>query len=255
MLSNPPCCNEILLTMFSPTTMCSPTLKTRSSNVSTTAIASFDRFERQQELVPRERLTDLTVSVIGVGAIGRQVALQLACLGVPRLQLIDFDVVESTNVTTQGYAAADIGRSKAAATRDAIRLIDQRIETQTIEDRFRPSTRLGAAVFCCVDSITARGAIWRSSGRISRFWCDGRMLGEVIRVLCSADEQGREHYPTTLFAQGEAEPGRCTAKGVIYTASIAAGLMLHQYTRWLRGLAVEPDLTLSLLAAELSLRN
>ncbi len=49
------------------------------------------RFERQADLVPRERLESLAVSVIGVGAIGRQVALQLAALGVRKLQLIDFD--------------------------------------------------------------------------------------------------------------------------------------------------------------------
>jgi molybdopterin-synthase adenylyltransferase len=69
-----------------------------------------DRFIRQQELVPRERLADMTVTVIGVGAIGRQVACQLAAIGVPQLQLIDFDVVDHTNVTTQGYAQADINQ-------------------------------------------------------------------------------------------------------------------------------------------------
>ena len=34
-----------------------------------------DRFVRQQDLVPQERLAALSISVIGVGAIGRQVAL------------------------------------------------------------------------------------------------------------------------------------------------------------------------------------
>ena len=38
------------------------------------------------------------------------------------------------------------------------------------------------------------------------------MLGEVIRVLAVADDIGRDHYPTTLFAQSEAQPGRCTAR-------------------------------------------
>ena len=37
-----------------------------------------DRFIRQQGLVPHEPLRQLTATVIGVGAIGRQVALQLA---------------------------------------------------------------------------------------------------------------------------------------------------------------------------------
>jgi sulfur carrier protein ThiS adenylyltransferase len=44
----------------------------------------------------------------------------------------------------------------------------------------------------------------------------------------------------------------CTARSTIYTASIAAGLMVSQFTRWLRGLPVERDLLLNLLAAELT---
>lgn len=69
-----------------------------------------DRFVRQGDLVPRSRLQDVLVTVIGVGAIGRQVALQLAAMGATRLQLIDFDRVEATNVTTQGYFTSDIGQ-------------------------------------------------------------------------------------------------------------------------------------------------
>ena len=65
-------------------------------------------------------------------------------------------------------------------------------------------------------------------------------------------EQGRSHYPTTLFSQNEAQAGSCTARGVIYTANIAAGLMVHQFTRWLRGLPVDSDLSLNLLASELA---
>lgn len=61
-----------------------------------------DRFSRQRDLVPAERLQTLTATVVGVGAIGRQVALQLAALGIQKLRLIDFDTVELTNITTQG---------------------------------------------------------------------------------------------------------------------------------------------------------
>lgn len=50
-----------------------------------------DRFVRQRDLVPREKLASVLVTVIGVGAVGRQVALQVAAIGAPRMQLIDFD--------------------------------------------------------------------------------------------------------------------------------------------------------------------
>ena len=80
------------------------------------------------------------------------------------------------------------------------------------------------------------------------------MLAEAIRVLVVADEFGRDYYPTTLFRPSEAQPGRCTAHSTIYTASITAGLMLHQLARWLRGQPVDRDLSLNLLASELTVR-
>ena len=209
-----------------------------------------DRFARQRELAPPERLADIKATVIGVGAIGRQVACQLAALGVRRLQLVDFDCVELTNITSQGYLMGDIGQPKVMATQAAVLGIDATITVETIADRFRPQHSLGEAVFCCVDSITARGAIWRSVGSTCSFWADGRMLGEVLRILAVANCTSRRHYPTTLFAQAEAQQGRCTARSTLYAASIAAGLMVHQFTRWLRSLPVDADTSFNLLAGE-----
>ena len=141
-----------------------------------------DRFVRQQDLVPQGMLQGLFVTVIGVGAIGRQVALQLAALGVARLQLIDFDTVDATNVTTQGYGLADVGHAKILATSAAVKQLDPAIQVDLVCDRFRPRHQVGQAIFCCVDSIAARAAIWRSVGQRALFWADGRMLGEVMRI-------------------------------------------------------------------------
>src|SRR5262245_60729139 len=95
-----------------------------------------NRFSRQESLVPQDILVPLHVTVIGVGAIGRQVAIQLAALGVRKLTLVDFDVVEHTNVTTQGYLAADLGVSKVEATARVLRQIEPAIELTLVEDRF-----------------------------------------------------------------------------------------------------------------------
>ena len=211
-----------------------------------------DRFKRQQDLVPRERLSGVTATVIGVGAIGRQVALQLAAMGAPKIQLVDFDHVDHSNVTTQGYRQADVGMPKVNATASAILDLDESLHVLAIEDRFRPRLDIGEVVFCCVDSITARKAIYRSAARHAHFWADGRMLGEVIRVLAATTPEEFAHYEKTLFPQAEAVAGSCTSKSTIYAAGIAAGLMLHQFTRWLRGIGVDVDVSLNLLASELA---
>lgn len=212
--------------------------------------AQEDRFIRQRDLVPQDRLFNLTTTVIGVGAIGRQVSLQLATIGASKIQLIDFDTVDASNVTTQGYLAEDVGQAKVVATADAIHRLDASPCVTTVQDRYRAKHEIGHAVFCCVDSISARAAIWRSAGRACQFWADGRMLGEVIRVLATCDAIGNRQYSGTLFPQADAQRGSCTSRSTIYAASIAAGIMVHQFTRWLRHIPIDFDITLNLLAGE-----
>ena len=67
--------------------------------------------------MPQDRLATIKTTVIGVGAIGRPLAVQLAAIGTPRLQLVDFDIVDLSNVTTQGYLAADIGSAQGPGNR------------------------------------------------------------------------------------------------------------------------------------------
>ena len=212
-----------------------------------------DRFERQASLVPRDRLVDTAVTVIGVGAVGRQVALQLASIGVTRLQLIDFDRVELTNVTTQGYHADEIGQPKVAATQQEIQRIDPSIWVDCVLDRFRSKQTVGDVVFVCVDSIATRATIWRCLKRRIHLLIDTRMNGETIRLVTADPSDSLRYYESTLFAQGDAHVGACTSKSTIYTASISAGLAVHQFTRWLRDMPVDHDLTLNLLASEMNL--
>lgn len=81
------------------------------------------------------------------------------------------------------------------------------------------------------------------------------MSAEVLRVLTICDLTSREHYPTTLFNARQAYTGPCTAKTTLYSANIAAGLMLAQWTKWLRCLPVDPDLQLNLLTLEITVKT
>jgi sulfur carrier protein ThiS adenylyltransferase len=214
-----------------------------------------ERYSRQREIVPAERLESLRATVIGVGAIGRQVALQLAAVGVTLMQLIDFDSVEESNIASQGYLEEDLGILKVEATAALCCRINGDLVIEVMAERFRRSMNVGGAVFCCVDSIDTRRLVWDAVKDRCSFFCDGRMSAEVLRVLTVCDEAGRRHYPTTLFAAEEAYAGSCTAKTTIYCANVAAGVMLSQFTRHLRGLPVDHDLSLNLLAGEMSVNQ
>lgn len=211
-----------------------------------------ERYSRQKDIVPAERIAACKASVIGVGAIGRQVALQLTAIGVPSLQLVDFDLVEVSNLASQGYLEEDLGKLKVEATGGLCKRIDSGIEIVSVPERFRRSMEIGTVAFACVDSIDVRRLIWEAVKDKVGFFCDARMSAEVLRVLTACDSRSRTHYPTTLFRTEEAFAGPCTAKTTIYCANIAAGLMVAQFTKYLRHLPMEPDIQLNLLASELN---
>ncbi len=207
---------------------------------------------RQRDIVPLEPLAACDVTVVGVGAVGRQVALQLAAIGVRRMQLIDFDRVEVENLAPQGYFESDLGKLKVEATAELCRQINGKIEVEPSDSRFKRSMVIGDVLFNCVDSIETRRHIWQAVRDDVRLYADTRMSAEVVRVLVAADIVSHEHYPTTLFSAGEAHAGACTAKSTIYTANIAAGLAVGQFTQWLRGFPVDADVTLNILTSELT---
>jgi len=221
-----------------------------------------DRDLRQRELVPPDRLRECRTMVVGVGAIGRQAALQLAAVGVKHIDLVDHDEVAVENLAAQAYWPQDLGRAKVHATADLCRQINPEVQVHVHARAFRRSSTKSMAafhdherqlvLFCCVDSIATRRLIWEAVRARVAFWVDGRMSAEVIRVLTTGLPGSDRYYDSTLFEQGQAYAGSCTAKSTVYTGSVAAGLMVGQFTKWLRGLPLDRDLTLNLLSVELS---
>jgi sulfur carrier protein ThiS adenylyltransferase len=221
-----------------------------------------DRDIRQRELIPPEKLARVHAIVVGVGAVGRQVALQLAATGVPAMDLIDHDCVAVENLAPQGYWPQDLDQPKVEATGRLCRCSYPEIALTCQAEPFRRSTArwmeslrqqgCQLALFCCVDSIVTRKLIWESAREHIHFFADGRMSAEVIRVLTSGQPAHDSYYAKTLFGAEQAYAGSCTAKSTLYTASICAGLMVGQFARWLRGLRTDRDLTINLLSAELA---
>jgi sulfur carrier protein ThiS adenylyltransferase len=220
-----------------------------------------ERDLRQRGLVPPEQLAACHAAVIGVGAIGRQVALQLAAVGVPRLTLYDDDRVAVENLAAQGYWPRDLGAAKVLATEALCRQINPEVRVAAVAERFKRATasHLGGpgrlVVFSCVDLIAVRRLLWESLKCRAALFVDGRMSAEVIRILVADSPATDGSYATTLFDSGQAYAGSCTGRSTIYTASIAAGLMVAQLAKWLRRLPVDADLTLNLLAAELAVTS
>jgi sulfur carrier protein ThiS adenylyltransferase len=212
-----------------------------------------ERFSRQRDLVPEDKLSDCKISIIGLGAIGRQVALQLAAMGTNNLQLIDFDKVEISNLASQGYLESDLEDFKVFATERACLNINKDIKIESFNNKFKRNSEMGNVIFCCVDKIQVRKFIWEALKDKVDFFVDGRMSGEVLRVITATtnNPDSMEHYPDTLFAASEAFVGACTSKSTIYCANIAAGRMVSRFALWLRGVLFEDDILLNLISDEL----
>lgn len=96
---------------------------------------SDERVARQLPLLGtrgQAAIATLRIAVVGVGGVGSQLVLGLACLGVRNVLLMDDDVVELTDLNRMVAAGyADIGRPKTEVIRKRVRAIDPLINVST----------------------------------------------------------------------------------------------------------------------------
>lgn len=210
-----------------------------------------ERFSRQSQIIPLKNLEQYSSPlVIGVGAIGRNVAIQLAAMGVGKMTLVDFDTVEESNIASQGYMEEDLGKLKVDATARVCRAINSNIDITCVSSKFKRSMS-SDIIFSCVDSISTREFIWRNVGEQSKFFVDGRMAAEVFRIITVDTNMAKLYYPSTIFAESEAFVGTCTAKSTIYCSNIAAGFMVQSFSKWLRDFPNDTDICYNLLGNDL----
>jgi molybdopterin/thiamine biosynthesis adenylyltransferase/rhodanese-related sulfurtransferase len=80
------------------------------------------------------KLKQAKVLCIGTGGLGAPLGLYLAAAGVGRLGIVDFDVVDSTNLQRQVlFGTSDIGRPKIAAAADRLRNLNPDIQIDAYE--------------------------------------------------------------------------------------------------------------------------
>lgn len=95
----------------------------------------------------RERLRQARVGVAGLGGLGSHIAVMLARSGVGALHLVDFDLVDESNLNRQHYFREHLGRPKTEALAEQLARIDPRIEVDI--DCVRVDVENAARVFEC----------------------------------------------------------------------------------------------------------
>src|ERR1044071_1262864 len=142
----------------------------------------------------QRRLKAASVLMIGTGGLGAPVGMYLAAAGVGRIGIVDFDVVEESNLQRQIiHGTKDLGRRKIESARDRLRDINPHIEIETHETRLTShnAMRLFQSYDIIVDGTdnfptrylvndacvlsgkpNVYGSIFRFEGQASVFWAE-----------------------------------------------------------------------------------
>jgi adenylyltransferase/sulfurtransferase len=111
--------------------------------------AQFERYRRHLILPElgvegQKRLLDARVCLIGAGGLGCPLAQYLAAAGVGTLGIVDFDVVDASNLQRQVlYGTADVGRPKAEVARDRIAAMNADVRVEIHRTRLDAGNALG----------------------------------------------------------------------------------------------------------------
>lgn len=95
-----------------------------------------DREEMESMLCARhtphvyEKAKKARVAIAGLGGLGSNIAIMLARTGIGHLHLIDFDIVEPSNLNRQQYMVEHLGMYKTEALKDELQRMNPYIEVQ-----------------------------------------------------------------------------------------------------------------------------
>ncbi|MEU4249195.1 adenylyltransferase/sulfurtransferase MoeZ [Amycolatopsis sp. NPDC026612] len=142
----------------------------------------------------QKRLKNAKVLVIGAGGLGSPALLYLAAAGVGTLGIVDFDVVDESNLQRQViHGQSDVGKLKAASAQESIAEINPLVKVYLHTDRLDSSNALEIfeqydLIVDGTDNFATRylvndaavllgkpyvwGSIFRFEGQVSVFWED-----------------------------------------------------------------------------------
>ena len=75
-----------------------------------------------------EIVKNISIGIAGAGGLGSNIALSLARLGVINIKVVDFDIVEPSNLNRQQYYIKDIGDYKVTALKRTLEEVNPFIE-------------------------------------------------------------------------------------------------------------------------------
>ncbi len=145
-------------------------------------------------MIGQKRLKNARVLCVGAGGLGSPALLYLAAAGVGTLGIVDFDVVDESNLQRQViHGQSDVGRPKAESARDSIREInpyvtvvlhEERLDSDNAMEIFAPydlivdGTDNFATRYLVNDACVLLGkpyvwgSIYRFDGQASVFWAE-----------------------------------------------------------------------------------
>lgn len=122
-------------------TLSPPVTSPRHSDLPTLSADEVLRYSRHViipdvGLIGQRRLKNARVLLVGAGGLGSPLALYLAAAGVGTLGLVDFDVVDLTNLQRQIlHGTKDVGRSKLDSATEHIRDVNPHVHVERFETR------------------------------------------------------------------------------------------------------------------------
>lgn len=176
------------------------------------------------------------IHIIGVGATGSFVAMELARMGCPVINIYDFDDVEIHNIPNQYYDTGDLGKLKAEALADKLRLINPDITVNVGKEAVTPEdiSKMSGYVFLLVDSMKVRKELWeaaKTNTNIINVW-ESRLGSDQARVYSLPIEEGKDYskYEQDFYDDNNAEMSACgTSITVLPIVLQTSALMIVQF--------------------------
>lgn len=220
-------------------------------------VTALHDIQRHQKFFKPENIGDKKIAIVGCGAIGSYLAIELAALGMGnQLALYDFDNVETHNIPNQYFGVEDVGKSKTEAIAEAItRKVGHNYENMSVYNAKIPKydedcddqaldvsiqhLKTSNIIFSCVDSMEARKMLFEDyflNNSMAEVFFEVRIgtNNYEINKILKSDQKAIDIWADNWYSDDEVDMSEADACGSTPTIGSVVLSAVSSVSQWIK---------------------
>lgn len=156
----------------------------------------------------KQKISEKKVGIAGCGGLGSNAAVALARVGIKHFVIVDFDVIEASNLNRQYFFKRQIGKKKVFELKNILLAIDETIDIEAIDLELKPNSLLEVFKNCdlLIEAFDKAETKQMMAETVMQHWPDKPLImGNGMAGIGGFEKIQQQQWSNNVYVCGDFE--------------------------------------------------